>query len=119
MANFAKIGLDNKVTDVLVVHDSVLKDAEGNTHETLGEQFLTELYGWSVWKQTFDDGTRKNYAGRGYSYDSERDAFIPLKQYPSWILDENTCRWGPPVAIPDSDNYYTWNESTKAWDAAA
>ena len=115
MANFAKIGLDSKVTDVIIVNDLVLKDSDGNTHETLGEQFLTELYGWAVWKQTFDDGTRKNYSGRGYSYDSERDAFIPLKPYPSWLLNEDSCQWDAPVVFPSNGGRYKWDEDDQEW----
>lgn len=59
---------------------------------------------------------RKNYAGTGYTYDQERDAFIPPKPYESWTLNEDTCLWEPPVARPDDGNIYTWNESTQQWD---
>ena len=62
---------------------------------------------------------RKNYAGLGYTYDSERDAFIPPKPYPSWILDDNSCLWNPPVAMPDplpEGVFYLWNEETQSWD---
>ena len=58
---------------------------------------------------------RKNFAGIGYTYDETRDAFIPPKPYPSWILKEDTCRWKAPVARPDDGKYYTWNEETKSW----
>ena len=58
---------------------------------------------------------RKNYAGIGYSYDKVRDAFIPPKPYPSWVLNEDTCRWDAPVAMPDDGQMYTWNEETQAW----
>jgi len=61
---------------------------------------------------------RKNYAGLGYTYDSERDAFIPPNPFPSWILDENTCLWNPPIPMPTSELnnvYYTWNEETQNW----
>ena len=61
---------------------------------------------------------RKNYAGLGYTYDSERDAFIPPNPFPSWILDENTCLWNPPIPMPTSESnnvYYTWNEETQNW----
>jgi hypothetical protein len=60
---------------------------------------------------------RKNYAGIGYSYDATRDAFIPPKPYASWALNEDTCLWGAPVAMPTDGGRYTWNESTQAWDA--
>ncbi len=59
---------------------------------------------------------RKNYAGIGYTYDRERDAFIPPKPYPSWTLNEDTCLWNPPVAYPTDDKLYNWNEDTQTWD---
>lgn len=60
---------------------------------------------------------RKNYAGIGYSYDAQRDAFIPPKPYASWLLNEDTCLWDAPVAMPTDGGRYTWNEATQAWDA--
>jgi hypothetical protein len=60
---------------------------------------------------------RKNYAGIGYSYDAQRDAFIPPKPYASWLLNEDTCLWDAPVAMPTDGGRYAWNESTQAWDA--
>jgi hypothetical protein len=65
-----------------------------------------------------DGGTplRKNFAAVGGSYDAERDAFIPPQPYPSWTLNEETCIWDCPVAYPDDDNTYTWNEETQTWD---
>jgi hypothetical protein len=70
-----------------------------------------------TWLETKMDGSiRKNYAGIGFSYDSTRDAFIPPQPYPSWTLNESTCRWECPVAYPDDGNMYIWNETTKAWD---
>lgn len=60
---------------------------------------------------------RKNYAGIGYSYDAQRDAFIPPKPYASWVLNEETCLWDAPVPYPNDGGRYAWNESTQAWDA--
>ena len=69
------------------------------------------------WIETKEDGSiRKNYAGIGFSYDSTRDAFIPPQPYPSWTLDEDTCLWECPVAYPDDDNMYIWNETDKQWN---
>ena len=59
---------------------------------------------------------RKNYAGIGYTYDEDRDAFIPPKPFNSWILNETTCLWNAPVAYPQDDNKYKWNEQTLSWD---
>ena len=116
MTSFAKIGLNSKVIEVLVVHNNELKDSNGVEQEVNGINFLTNLTGWAIWKQSFKDGTRKNHAGIGYTYDEDRDAFIPKKPYASWILNEETCQWEAPSAMPDDDNKYTWNESTTTWD---
>ena len=117
MATFAKIGLNSKVIESLSVHNDVLKDANGMEQEALGIDFLTKLTGWAIWRQTsYNNNMRKNHAGIGYSYDEERDAFIPPKPYPSWVLDEDTCLWDSPTPYPDDGNRYEWNESTKAWD---
>jgi hypothetical protein len=59
---------------------------------------------------------RKNFAGVGYTYDPERDAFYAPQPYPSWTLNETTCQWEAPVAYPDDGNMYTWNESDQTWD---
>ena len=69
------------------------------------------------WIQTYKDRSqRKNYAGKGYSYDATRDAFIPPQPYPSWTLNETTCLWDAPVAYPDDGGMYQWNEETQTWD---
>jgi hypothetical protein len=59
---------------------------------------------------------RKNYAGIGYTYDREKDAFIPPKPYVSWTLNENTCLWESPTPYPNDDKLYSWNESTQSWE---
>ena len=127
MASFAKIGLNNKVIAVHSVHNKELKDANGVEEEKLGIDFLTELYGWAIWKQTSYNtiagshklgGTpfRKNHAAIGYTYDEDREAFIPKKPFNSWILDEETCLWKAPVVKPDDGKTYRWNEDTQQWD---
>ena len=127
MASFAKIGLNNKVMEVLSVHNNELKDSNGVEQENIGIDFLTKLTGWSIWKQTSYNthggfhllgGTpfRKNHAAIGYTYDEDRDAFIPKKPYDSWILNETTCQWEAPVVKPDDGKIYLWNETTKQWD---
>jgi len=127
MASFAKIGLNNKVIEVLSVHNNVLKDSNGVEQEVNGIDFLTKLTGYPVWKQTSynthggvhnNNGTpfRKNHAGIGYTYDETRDAFIAPKPFNSWILNEDTCLWNAPVTRPQDDNRYSWNEQTLSWD---
>ena len=117
MASFAKIGLNNKVIEVLSVHNNELLDSNGVEQEVNGIDFLTKLTGWSIWVQTsYNNNFRKNHAGIGYTYDEDRDAFISPKPYNSWILNENTCLWEAPVALPDTENRYNWNEETTTWD---
>ena len=124
MASFAKIGLNNKVIEILSLHNDELKDSNGVEQENLGIEFLTNLHGWSIWKQTsFNGNIRKNFAGIGFTYDEDRDAFIAPKPYASWILNEETCQWDAPVAMPeltqeqiDNKNSYNWNETTTSWD---
>jgi hypothetical protein len=140
MASFAKIGLNNKVIEVLSVVNEVLHDSNGVEQEVIGIDFLTKLTGYPVWKQTsynthggvHDNGgtpLRKNHAGIGYTYDETRDAFIPPKPFNSWILNENTCQWEAPTVYPETytlnlkdesnnnvkDRYY-WNEQTLSWN---
>ncbi len=127
MASFAKIGLNNKVIEVHSVHNNELKDSNGVEQEVNGIDILTQLTGWAIWKQTSYntsggvhklDGTplRKNHAGIGYTYDEDRDAFIPPQNFPSWTLNEDTCLWEAPVAYPDDGKRYNWNEETTSWD---
>ena len=113
MASFAKIGLNNKVIEVLAVSNDIIKDANGIEQEALGIDFLTKLTGWAIWKQTsYNSNIRKNFAGKGYTYDEDKDAFIPPKTFNSWILNETTCQWEAPVARPASGRY-NWNEETQ------
>jgi hypothetical protein len=131
MASFAKIGLNSKVIEVLSVVNEVLHDSNGIEQEAIGIDFLTKLTGYPVWKQTsyntvggihLSGGTpfRKNHAGIGYTYDEDRDAFIPKKPFNSWILNEQTCLWEAPVSMPTSvleeNQYYSWNESIINWE---
>jgi hypothetical protein len=131
MASFAKIGLNGKVIEVQSVVNEVLHDANGIEQESIGIDFLTKLTGWAIWKQTSynthggvhsSGGTplRKNHAGIGYTYDEDRDAFIPKKLFNSWVLNEDTCLWEAPVAIPteqlEENQYYSWNESIINWE---
>ena len=122
MAHFAKLGVGNIVERVAVVSNDVA------TTEQAGVDFLNNLYNTrDVWKQTSYNtqggvhglgGTpfRKNYASKGYFYDQEKDAFIPPKPYPSWTLNESTCRWDSPVDYPDDGKIYDWNEETQQWE---
>ena len=136
MATFAKLNLENIVEQVISVHDNELLD-NGIESEEKGIQFLKSLYGQDTnWKQTSyntrggkhylpdnsglsdtqNKAIRKNHASVGYSYDENRDAFIPIKPHNSWILNENTCLWEPPIARPNDGQLYKWNEETLSWN---
>jgi len=117
MAHFAKLGLNLKVIDVVVVGNSVIKDSDGNESEKLGIDFLNKTYSYPFWKQTsYNENFRKNFAGIGMTYDDDKDAFIPKQPYPSWTLNETTCKWEAPVEYPsDADRPYTWDEDTENW----
>ena len=110
MAHFAKLNFENVVEQILVVHNNDAPD------EASGIAFLNNLLGVGTWLQTSYNGNiRKNYAGIGYTYDSQRDAFIPPKPYPSWTLVESTCQWIPPVPMPTEGGPYLWNETNQSW----
>jgi hypothetical protein len=122
MAYFAKLGTGNIIETVISINNSVITDNNGVEQEQLGVDFINKLYNTrDVWKQTSYNRTfRKNYAGIGYQYNQTRDAFIPPKPYNSWILNEDTCLWNAPVAIPTTqlqeNQYYSWDESIINWE---
>jgi hypothetical protein len=116
MAHFAKIGLNNIVTDVLVVANRETMDSNGVEHESIGVEFLKTLTGHETWIQTSYNGNiRKNFAGIGYTYDSQRDAFIPPQPYQSWVLNTQTCLWESPTSMPTDSTYYVWDEPNINW----
>ena len=116
MAHFAKLGVGNIIEKVEAVSNDIA------TTEQAGVDFLNNLYGSrDVWKQTSYNGNiRKNFAGIGYTYDQTKDAFIAPKPFNSWILNETTCRWEAPVAMPttelEDNQNYSWNESILNWE---
>lgn len=120
MAHFAKLDIDLKtVLEVLRVENDVITDEHGIEQEQIGVKFLTNLTGHPFWKQTYyNGGVRKNFAGIGGTFDITRNAFISLKLYPSWTLNETTCNWESPVPLPaNADTVpYQWNEKTTSWD---
>jgi hypothetical protein len=117
MAHFAKLNSNNIVERVISINNSVITDNNGVEQEQLGIDFINQLYNTNdVWKQTsYNNNIRKNYAGIGYTYDSQRDAFISPKPFNSWILNENTCQWDAPISYPNDGQRYTWNEETQSW----
>jgi hypothetical protein len=117
MAHFAQLDETNLITQVIVVNNNELLDANGAEQEAIGIAFCQSLFGPETrWVQTsYNANFRKNYAGVGYSYDNGRDAFIPPKPYPSWVLNEETCQWQAPVPYPTDGGSYYWDEATQSW----
>ena len=117
MAHFAQLDENNVVTQVIVVHNNELL-LDGVENETKGAIFCKSLFGEDTkWVQTSYNGNkRKNYAGIGFIYDADLDAFIAPKPFDSWVLNEDICLWEPPIPYPDDENNYTWNEENQAWD---
>lgn len=117
MAHFAKLNANNIVETVIVVNNNVIKNLEFPESELIGIEFCKFLYGENtIWKQTSYNGNfRKRGAGIGFSYNAEKDCFIELQPYPSWILNEE-CDWEAPIQYPQDGNLYDWNEETLSWD---
>jgi hypothetical protein len=111
MGHFAKV-VDGKVTQVIVAEpeffDTFVDSSPGTWIQT-----SYNTYGG----QHTQGGTplRKNYAGIGYSYDAQRDAFIPPSPFPSWVINEDTCLWEAPIAMPTDGKLYTWDEALGNW----
>lgn len=108
MAHYAFLDSNNIVTEVIV-----------GKHEGEDgidwEQHYGEFRGQTCKRTSYNGNIRKNYAGIGFSYDADRDAFVPPKPFPSWTLDDGTCLWNPPVAMPTDGKRYSWDETTLSW----
>jgi hypothetical protein len=111
--HYAKIAANNIVVDIMVTDEDYIKTVFGEwletTHGAIGG-FVYDVNG-----VTDTPVVRKNYAGIGYTYDRNRDVFIPPNKYPSWIFNEETCRYDPPTPVPDGDKEYKWDEESLSW----
>ena len=118
MAYFAKVQ-DGIVTQVIVAEpeffDTFVDSSPGEWIQTSYNTHGGVHYSPETNEPDGGEALRKNYAGTGFTYDRDRDAFIPPKPYNSWLLDENTCLWNAPVAYPDDGQNYRWNEETTSW----
>jgi hypothetical protein len=120
MAHYAKV-LNNQVVDVIVADETFMENFVDNSpgewvqtsYNTVGGVHYNEDLTPS---NDQSKALRKNFAGVGYTYDSERDAFIPPKPYESWSLDEQSCLWKPPVPRPDNNSFHGWNEENQSWE---
>ena len=112
MSHFAEVDSTNTVLRVIVAEQNFIDSgAVGDPAHWIQTSYNTQG------GQHILGGTplRKNYAGAGYTYDSERDAFIPPQPYPSWVLDETTCQWQTPTPMPTDGKMYAWDEETTSW----
>ena len=108
MSHFAQVE-NGIVTQVIVAEQDVIDSG------LFGDGWVQTSYNTIGGQHPEGRPLRKNYAGVGYTYDSDRDAFIPPQPYPSWILNEETCLWNPPTPTPMDDKPYMWDESTLSW----
>ena len=108
MSHFAQV-VNDVVTQVIVAEQDVIDTG------LFGTGWVQTSYNTHGGVHPEGRPLRKNYAGIGYTYDNERDAFIPPKPFPSWLLNEDTCLWDAPVARPTDDKMYKWDETTGAW----
>lgn len=117
MAHFAKIDQNNVVVDVIVVNNEDILDENGNESEQVGIEFLNNLLGEGNWVQTSYNGNfRYNYAEVGGTYDPQADAFIPVKEFASWVLNTETYQWEPPFPYTgDTTKAYYWDEPSQSY----
>lgn len=114
MAHYAFLDENNIVTEVITGRneDEVVNGISD------WEEYYGNQRGQICKRTSYNGNIRKNYAGIGFTYDEDRDAFIPPKTYESWILNEDTCQWEAPVPYPEDDSVvYNWNEKLGDWEA--
>lgn len=116
MAHFAELDNDNKVLRILVVNNNEILDSHLVEQEQKGIDFFKSLFGGNWIQTSYTARIRKSFAVVGGFYDVEKDAFIPIKPYPSWIFDEVDWRWKAPITKPviEGKNYY-WSEDDLSW----
>ena len=123
MAHFARLNEDNVVIAVHAINDVDCCDEKGYESEQAGVKFLQNLWGKDTkWVQTsYNSRIRKHYAFVGGSYSLELDAFLPPQPFDSWVLNEETCLWEPPIPYPGGDdafmdpNHWVWDEENLSW----
>jgi hypothetical protein len=108
MSHWAEINANNLVLRVTVGDNN---DPNGDE----GYQWLLDNLGGTWIKTSYNANIRKNYAGIGFTYDEQRDAFIPPKPFESWVLNEETCCWEAPIVYPSDNKFYQWSEADLAW----
>ena len=112
MAHYAFLNEQNMVTEVIVGrHETEIVDGISDW-----EKYYGEIRGQVCKRTSYNGNIRKNYASIGYTYDFERDAFIAPKPFTKWILNEDTCRWEPPIPYPTDGKQYLWNDNRGEWE---
>ena len=119
MAHFAELNASSIVIRVVVIANDEITDLDGHECEEIGIERCCHLFGAdTIWRQTSYNATfRCNYAGIGFRYDTDLDAFIAPQPFPSWSLNTTTCQWAAPVPMPNDGNPYNWNEGLLRWVA--
>ena len=116
MAHFAEVNEEGIVVRVIKTDNDSQNEGYDWLVSTFSGIWIKTSYNTSGGKHLLDGiPLRKNFAGKGYGYDSERDAFIPPKTFESWVLNEDTCLWEPPIQYPNDENLYFWDESSISW----
>lgn len=115
MAHFAELDDNNVVKRVIVVHNSVCLDDNGNEVEQLGRDFCANTFGGKWIQTSYNRSFRVHFAGTGHTYNPEIDAFIPKKPFPSWVLNAESLVWEAPTPYPEDDAGYRWDEATLSW----
>lgn len=111
MAHYAFLNENNVVTEVIVG-----KDENELLDGLTPEEWYGNFRGQRCVRTSYNGNIRKNYAGIGFIYDEDRDAFIAPKGFESWVLNEDTCRWEPPKPYPQDEKHYIWNEENLNWE---
>ena len=122
MAHYSFLDTNNIVTEVIVGKDEGEDNTDWEVHYGNFRNQVCKRTSYNTSGGIHSSGGipyRKNYAGIGYTYDEQRDAFIPQKPYASFILNEDTCLWEPPVPYPTDGEQYTWNEEDLQWSLVA
>ena len=117
MAHYAELDKNNIVTQVFVGKDEIDTSYNWEKYYALPGRTVKRTSYNTLGGVHLEGGTpfRKNYAGIGFTYDEERDAFIPPKPFDSWILNEETCLWDSPVSYPEDGAVYVWDEENTSW----
>jgi hypothetical protein len=118
MAHYAFLDQNNVVTEVIVGKNEGEEGINWEQHYGSFRNQVCKRTSYNTMGGVHNSGGtpfRKNYAGIGYTYDEQRDAFIPPKPYNSWVLNETSCLWDPPTPMPQDDKMYAWNEETTSW----